>query len=117
MQTRIAFDVPVRAVAEVNAREHWSARQKRAKDHRRVTVICARSASLTRPALPLVVTLTRLAPRAMDSDNAVGACKHVRDGVADWLGVDDGDERIEWAYGQERSPHYAVRVEITRGRS
>jgi hypothetical protein len=67
---------------------------------------------------PLVVTLTRIAPRTLDSDNVHGALKHVRDGVADWLGVDDGDARVTWEVGQERgaAQQYAVRVEIRRGK-
>lgn len=112
MSALVVFTVPVRAVAEVNAREHWRARQKRAKEHRRATMLHACAASMVRPQLPVVVTLTRLAPRRMDSDNAVGACKHVRDGVADWLGVNDGDPRIEWVYGQEASRTYGVRVSV-----
>jgi hypothetical protein len=68
--------------------------------------------------IPLVVTLTRIAPRTLDSDNVHGALKHVRDGVADWLGVDDGDARVTWEVGQERgaAQQYAVRVEIRRGK-
>ena len=39
----------------------------------------------------------------------------MRDGVADALGIDDGDERLTWHYAQDKAPrgHYAVRVEIT----
>lgn len=46
--------------------------------------------------------LTRGAPRAMDSDNLVGACKAVRDAVAAWLGVDDGPRGpVTWTYRAE----------------
>jgi hypothetical protein len=60
----------------------------------------------------VVVRLTRIGPRKLDSDNVAGACKATRDGVADWLGVDDGDEsRVRWVYAQERGA-YGVRVEV-----
>lgn len=57
-----------------------------------------------RPELPLVITMVRCAPRLLDSDNAVGALKAVRDEVAKWLGVDDGDSRLEWVVAQSKAP-------------
>ena len=62
-----------------------------------------------------MITLTRLASRKLDSDNLATALKAVRDGVADALNLDDGDERLDWRYAQEKAPrgHYAVRVEIS----
>ena len=58
--------------------------------------------------------LTRIGPRRLDSDNLAAALKHVRDGVADALGMDDGDPRLVWLYGQRRGKpgEYAVLVEI-----
>jgi hypothetical protein len=62
----------------------------------------------------VAITLTRIAPRALDSDNLASGLKAARDGVADALGVDDGSSRIEWRYAQQRGKagEYAVRVEI-----
>jgi hypothetical protein len=57
------------------------------------------------------VTITRIAPRELDSDNLASCAKGIRDGVADALRVDDGDERIRWTYKQERGKP-AVRVDI-----
>jgi hypothetical protein len=61
-----------------------------------------------------MITLTRIAPRKLDTDNLVSACKGVRDGIADTLGVDDGDERITWKYAQRKGKpkQYAVEVEV-----
>jgi len=55
-----------------------------------------------KPALPLVVTVTRVAPgQGLDPhDNLPGACKHVVDTIAAWLAIDDRDERITWRYAQ-----------------
>lgn len=99
--------LPLRLVSGANAREHWGTRQARAKAHR--------AACLFVPShpLPCVVLLTRLGPRELDSDNLAISGKHVRDGIADRLGVKDNDPRVEWRYEQEKSKTYGVRVEIT----
>ncbi len=86
--------VPLRLVSEANLREHWATRARRRRQHRSVVALSLRAHA--RPELPAVITLTRLAPRRLDTDNLAAACKAARDGVADWLGVDDGDARIEW---------------------
>lgn len=51
---------------------------------------------------PLVVTVTRVYPgRGLDPhDNLPGACKHVVDAIARWLGRDDRDPSITWRYAQ-----------------
>lgn len=60
----------------------------------------------------VVVTLTRLGPRKLDSDNLAGSFKAIRDGVADALGIDDGSELIQWEYRQEKSKECSVVIEI-----
>lgn len=104
--------IAVRTVSESNAHEHWRKRQVRAKSQR--LIACTVCSSLLSRELPAVVTLTRIAPRALDSDNLQGALKHVRDGVADSFGVKDNDPRLTWEYGQERgrARECAVRVEV-----
>lgn len=108
-----AITIPVRTVSELNCRQHWAARARRAANQRSVTRMAART-GLTRPAFPCSVRLTRIAPRALDDDNLRGALKAVRDGVADWLGINDRDERVGWIYAQERGKpkQYAVHIEI-----
>jgi hypothetical protein len=63
---------------------------------------------------PFVVTLTRIAPRKLDSDNLNSAFKAMRDGIADWLCVDDGHESVTWVYAQRkgRKGEYAAEVAI-----
>lgn len=61
-----------------------------------------------------VVRLTRVAPGAkpLDDDNNVGALKAIRDGLADRLGIDDGNiQRIRFEYAQAKGS-WAVLVEI-----
>jgi hypothetical protein len=60
------------------------------------------------------VKIIRIAPRSLDQGNLEASLKHVQDGVADALQVNDADTRIEWRYAQEKGKpkEYAVRVEI-----
>ena len=110
----------LRLVSEANAHEHWRVRQRRAREQREFVVMILRTrAGVSAPDVsdgPLVVTITRIAPRMLDSDNAVGSAKHARDGVADWLLIDDRDPRVEWRVKQAKGAPltYAVRIEIER---
>ena len=61
------------------------------------------------------VTLERVAPRALDAhDNLRHGLKAVADAVAEWLGMDDADERLAWSYWQTpRGPRqYGVRIHL-----
>jgi hypothetical protein len=64
--------------------------------------------------LPVTVVLTRIAPRRLDGDNLQSGFKAVRDGVADWLGVDDGSSLVDWQYFQRsgKAGEYAVEIEV-----
>lgn len=66
------------------------------------------------PVPPLRIHLVRIAPGRLDDDNLVAGFKATRDGIADWLGVDDGDPLLKWTYDQERGApgEYKTRVEI-----
>ena len=48
----------------------------------------------------VVICLVGLRRVTMDDDNFVGGCKWLRDAIAASLGVDDGDKRLHWEYGQ-----------------
>jgi hypothetical protein len=106
-----ACTVPLRIESVANLREHWSKRAKRAKMQREAI---GWHLGKARPALPCVVNLTRIAPRPLDGDNLQGGFKAVRDGIADWLGVDDGSESVGWVYRQRKGApkQYAVEVEF-----
>jgi crossover junction endodeoxyribonuclease RusA len=107
--------LPVRTWSEANVRGHWGKRARRAKRQREAARLLVRAARIAIPKSgPVAITLTRIALRALDSDNLASGFKAVRDGVADALGVDDGSARIEWRYAQERGKpgEYAVKVQI-----
>jgi hypothetical protein len=110
----VEVDLPLRTVSESNARGHWSARHKRARVQR--SVVCMRLSGIGREmGLPVVVTLTRVAPSSgLDDDNLRGALKACRDGVADAFGRNDRDPAIRWEYAQERGGRrqYGVRIRI-----
>jgi len=64
---------------------------------------------------PITITLTRIARRRFDDDNLVGAMKATRDGVADWLHIDDGSPGLRWVYLHEAagaSGVHRVRIQI-----
>ena len=108
--------LPIRLESEANRRDHWSARARRVKCQRRA-VWAALIGLDGRPSLPVVVTITRIAPRSLDTDNLAGACKAVRDQVATWLGVDDAPgSGVEWRYDQWRSLRgdHTVEIQIER---
>lgn len=112
----IVVTLPIRAESVANLREHWRAKASRAQLHRTTAWAALRAVKPSGVILgPLVVTIARIAPRTLDSDNLAMSLKACRDGIADWLGVDDKDsDRLVWRYAQERGApkHYAVRVEI-----
>ena len=105
---------PIRLVSEANVSgsQDWRVRHRRAQEQRKAVALLVRE--LRKPTLPCVVTLTRIAPNMLDSDNVVSAPKRVRDALATWIGVDDRDPRVTWVVGQERAGvrEYGVRVEI-----
>lgn len=105
-----------------NLREHWAVKAHRAKLHRTagktIGIDILSRGRIARPAKTdhYTVTLTRMSPRLLDDDNLRGALKSVRDGVADALGIDDRDQRVEWHYKQEKSKQIGVFVLIDDGK-
>ena len=128
MTFRVEVVLPVDLVNTANVREHWAARARRAKAQRQsvrfhVDFLLSPKFELRHGnAKAIHVTITRWlgkGQRAFDSDGMQSACKAVRDGVADAVGIDDGDARYVWEYLQEqRSPRHvrgevSIRIEVT----
>jgi hypothetical protein len=67
------------------------------------------------PDATLGIIITRIAPRALDSDNLVGSAKHVRDGIATLLGVNDNSPMISWYVSHKKggAEEYATMFDIT----
>ena len=108
VSTRV-FNAHVPSAA--NLREHWRVRAKRTSDQR-LSGFCF--GAVCKEPLPVVVTLTRIASRPLDSDNLQSAFKAFRDGIADAHGVDDKDESvIKWVYAQRKGKPREVAVEVS----
>ena len=101
----------LRLYSESNLREHWARNHRRAKTQR-VTTYYTLSAHVprTRATLrPLVITITRIAPRPLDEgDNLPASAKAVQDGIADWLAG-------QYGKGQDRQPGLVFRYNQRRG--
>ena len=109
----------IRTESEANLRENWHVKAKRVQTQRQITrVMVGQHRKDWRDDLPgaaYVITLTRVAPRPLDTDNLARSFKAIRDGIADALGTDDSARsNLRWRYAQEKgSPkQYAVRIQI-----
>ncbi len=106
--------LPLRIVSVLNEREHHMVRARRSRLHRTTARMLLRQAHRARPVLPVTVTLTRIAPRKLDGDNNQAGLKACRDGVADWLEVNDNHPDVTWKYGQRtgKPKEYAAEVVV-----
>jgi hypothetical protein len=57
-----------------------------------------------------IVNLIRSGKRKLDDDNLVGSLKHIRDGIADALGVNDGSNNIKFRYDQKICNEYFLEI-------
>lgn len=117
----VEFSVPIRVESVNRTRNcHWSKRHKETKAHQTavfnswLAYIPGSQRQRIKAAARdgVKVTMTRVGHRQLDSDNLAGACKAVRDAVAHFLEIDDGDTKHQWAYRGEHGPEYAVVVRI-----
>ena len=107
----------LKLVNALNAREHWSKASKRAAAQRALTTAALASVGAWGVELPLTVTITRHGPRKLDDDGATASAKHVRDAVAAWLGVDDGDDdRVTYRVAQQVQRGYGVVIVVEGAR-
>ena len=112
------FEFDYRATPEVNASRfgHWSASSaKRKRDREAVFFAWYKAGRPRPPGRAVLVTFTRISPRALDDDNLSNAFKAMRDELAKILGQDDGPRStLRWAYTQEKGPPktHRVRVEL-----
>lgn len=123
MSALVDLIMPLKTINPLNCREHHMARARRVKRERRRVD----AALLAGPGwrvqhhlrrqlqagAKLVVTLERRSRGLLDSgDNLPASMKGVRDQIAEWLGVDDRDPRVGWAYDQARASGFAVHITI-----
>ena len=120
---KIEFTIPLTRdliVSEANRTgEHWSKKSKRHKSqHFLIECFMNQQPDIE---LPVLITLTRIAPRMLDAeDNLPASCKWYKDALADYLipgksaGRADDDKRLSWRFKQEKGKvrEYALKVEI-----
>ena len=92
---------------------HWRSKARVAKVQRGIAKAAVNNAGIVRgPMEHIRVTLTRLGPRTLDPINIESAFKHVCDGIADAIGLNDRSPLYHWEFRQEKSPHYLCRIQI-----
>lgn len=110
----IEIPLRVQSLNKGGGREHWAMRSRRVSKERELVGWLLKAAPPQPACLPAVVKLTRIAPRMLDDDNAIGGMKSVRDAVADFLKIKDNDPRVTWRYAQQKGKpkQYACRIEF-----
>jgi hypothetical protein len=108
----------LKLVSEKQQRDHWSVKAKRTRFQRATTYYALCETGWQPPCLPCTITLTRIAPAVLDTDNNVHSLSAVQDGVADWLGggFGRGQDRqpgLMFAYAQDRGRPQEYAVQIT----
>ena len=108
------FELDIHTISEANNREHWAKKHKRSSAQREIAMlVCKSELSEHKPdfSYPVLVKLTRFGKRKLDDDNLGRSFKAIRDGIADALGIDDGDtDKLRFFCTQEHSKVYSVKV-------
>lgn len=105
--------IPIRISSPLNGSQgnFWKDAKERKKQRTAVAWSLRQCAPLPSP--PVVVTMTRIAPRELDDDNLAGAFKSIRDETASALGCGDSvRDPIQWVYKQVKAKGYAVEINI-----
>lgn len=118
-ETVLTLRVPIRVISEANTHDHWSNKHRRKKKQRDAIVLMWRSEGVD-VKLPIHITLTRISPRQLDSDNLVSAFKHVRDVISDLItpglapGRADDLEGLTFAYAQRKGRGYEIEIRLSK---
>lgn len=99
---RYIVTVTVPVVSERNVRDHFMQASKRHKQQKECTFAMLYNGRVPKALpMPIHVHCIRMHGLKMDDDNLSSAFKHVRDEVARWFSVDDGDRsKIHFTYAQ-----------------
>jgi hypothetical protein len=120
MKTIINWQLPIKTASESNCSEHYHVKTKRHILQKR-WVKTAFKKEKPKINLPCKITLTRIAPRSLDShDNLPMSLKWVADAIAENIipgkaaGRADDSKELTWEYRQKRGGprQYAVVIEI-----
>lgn len=114
------FVVPVRLNPGDNARGMWQKIGAAASVRPKVAAVLSKGladlqpyADRCRDGLPVVVRMTRLGGRGLDTDGLAGSLKYVRDTVALVLGTGDGPKGpVRWECHQQPGGPYGVLIDL-----
>lgn len=106
------------SILSPNARPHWADKAKAVKHYRSACYLACREAKLTIPEtdgkLHLWIDFHPPSNRHIDDDNCLSRLKAGRDGVADYLGIDDS-RFISHPWVKEKIQGGCVKIRITAG--
>jgi hypothetical protein len=112
---KLTTTIDCQLISKANAREHRRVRDQRIIKERDATNVALKYQT-GRPDVVLMhdqgarVTLSRpYHETPLDDDNIRAAFKAVRDAIAEFLGVDDGEDRLHWIYQQTKAARTGVR--------
>lgn len=108
---KLSYTLPIKVVSESNSTEHWRTKHARHSKQKFAIRLSMLSARIPQD-LPCTITMTRLSPRSLDSDNLQGAFKWIRDAISEHFitgkrpGRADDDPRFKWEYDQQNAKDY-----------
>jgi len=114
----IIIKIPIKVISEANTWDgHWIKKYKRKKAQNIWLHVAMKGIDLKGVNK---VTLTRIGPRKMDTDNLLFSLKNIRDSIADKInpglarGQADNENLITWQYRQEKGEpkEYALKIEF-----
>jgi len=110
--------LPIKTVSELNKHEHWRVAHARHTIQKN-EVKKQYKLSKLRIEPPAEIVITRLSPRLLDTDSAPGACKWVRDALADCIipglqagRADDAKYGLTFEVKQEKAKVQGVKIQI-----
>lgn len=110
MDKVLQTQLPLKLDVTQNSRLHWAKKARKVTKQKHDVFYTMKKFGKP-PAPPLTIVMTRIGTQRLDDDNATASCKHARDAIAQWLGIDDGDERLEWKCEQQKGA-YGLKIEI-----
>jgi len=106
------------AILSPNARPHWAAKAKAVKSYRAACFLACRQSKLHVPPAPgklhLWIDFHPPSARPIDDDNCLSRFKAGRDGIADYLGLDD-KWFVSHPFVKDKIPGGCVKVRFTGG--
>lgn len=110
----LEFTIKVKTVSEANRWEHWAKKHRRVKLQRTLAKAATLAAFGKNKINSGTVTITRIGAKALDDDNLASSLKAIRDGIADAIGIDDGNDVVKWVNRQTPigKHQYFVKIHI-----